>query len=89
MNRMLRQEWLIELGRISYCVYLIHLPLLQLGDYAIRIAAHHFNINFRHSGGLVVLFGTLVGTGFSVTIARVSWRIFEEPMVRRGYAYKY
>jgi peptidoglycan/LPS O-acetylase OafA/YrhL len=89
LNRMLHRKWLVELGRISYCIYLIHLPLLELGDYAIRFAAHHFSINFRHSGGLVVLFGAFVGTGFSIAVARISWRIFEEPMVRRGYAYRY
>jgi peptidoglycan/LPS O-acetylase OafA/YrhL len=89
INRVLCRKWLIELGRISYCVYLIHLPLLQSGHYVIRIVAHHFSINFRHSGGLVVLFGTLVGTALSIAIARISWRIFEEPMLRRGYVYKY
>jgi len=42
-----------------------------------------------HVLGIEVLLGGLLGIVLSVVIAKVSWRFFEQPMLRRGHAYKF
>jgi peptidoglycan/LPS O-acetylase OafA/YrhL len=70
-------------------VYLIHGRLIAAGRYIIGVSFQHFDIHFPHSGGIVVFAGALFGIALTFVIARVSWRILEQPMLLRGHAYKY
>lgn len=88
-QRVMCDRRLIQLGGISYCLYLIHVPLIDASRYALAMSLRHFGIHLRHSGSLVLFLGALLGIAMSVVVARLSWRILEQPMLRRGHAYKY
>jgi peptidoglycan/LPS O-acetylase OafA/YrhL len=88
-QRVLCNKQLIRLGGISYCVYLIHGRLIAAGRYIFGFSFQHFDIHFPHSGGIVTFAGALFGIALTLVIAKVSWRILEQPMLQRGHAYKY
>jgi peptidoglycan/LPS O-acetylase OafA/YrhL len=80
--RLARMRWLRELGRISYCVYIIHL--------VVNVACH--SLLRRASPGTrdwqgvsVTLFSALMTFG----LAWISWKIFEGPLVHLGHSFKY
>ncbi len=80
--RVMRIGWLRNVGRVSYCMYIIHL-VVDLFCHAILL----------HTRPRIV---TLAGAGVSVLaaiitygIAVVSWRIFEGPLVRIGHGFVY
>jgi len=81
-HRVLCHPWLMRLGTLAYCLYLLHYPLIQTGR---RVAASVFH---GHPEAAY-----LVGAGFGVAIAlalaMLSWRYFEKPMLRRGHRYQY
>ena len=78
----LRMPLLLELGTVSYCVYLIH----QVTNVSLHA------LIFRHVPRLSTPLGALV-TVLSVLIAycfaKLSWIYFEGPLQRRGHAFKY
>jgi peptidoglycan/LPS O-acetylase OafA/YrhL len=80
--RCARMRWLRELGRVSYCVYIIHL--------VVNVICHAL---LRHAApGTVGLRATAVTifAGFATFgIAWVSWKIFEGPLVRLGHSFRY
>jgi peptidoglycan/LPS O-acetylase OafA/YrhL len=77
-----RWKPLLEFGRISYCLYLIHsvVGYFCFGFLTRNIA--HFS-DFR--SGLVGVFSLAVAYG----LCEVSWTYFERPLVRRGHSFKY
>ena len=82
LEQMLRGRILRRLGTQAYCLYLIHISLMQ---------------NFRHplSRWLPELpaawwiAGGILGTGAALVIANWSWKYFERPLVMRGHRYQY
>jgi peptidoglycan/LPS O-acetylase OafA/YrhL len=76
LSSILRTRWLVALGRIAYCVYLVHMLTLVV----LETVATHLDLN-----GAAVQIGmrvlALLGT---LLIANVSWRYFEEPLIRLG-----
>jgi peptidoglycan/LPS O-acetylase OafA/YrhL len=70
------------LGEISYCVYLIHLPVLGLYFALLR------KTNPRITGGRDLLVSVLA-LALSLTLATISWRWFERPIVRWGHSFHY
>jgi peptidoglycan/LPS O-acetylase OafA/YrhL len=76
-GRALASQWLGYAGKVSYCVYLIHLPIFLLVG---RILKH----------SLGALQGTVVGDcvfvvstfGITFGLATASWYLFEEPILR-------
>ena len=76
-----------QLGDVSYCAYLIHVPLLKLGykfsEFSLRGAAFH------HTRGLTTLLACVVGYGLTLVIATISWHFVESPMLRKGHQYTY
>jgi peptidoglycan/LPS O-acetylase OafA/YrhL len=78
----LRTPLLLELGSVSYCVYLVHLVT--------NVSLHA--LVFHHAPRLSTPGGALI-TGVSILIAygiaKLSWIYFEGPLQRRGHAYKY
>jgi peptidoglycan/LPS O-acetylase OafA/YrhL len=89
-QRLLRTRWLIELGGIAYCVYLLHIPLMVVGR---SIVATYFpflrSIPLPHALGIEALTGGLVGVVLTLIVAKLSWRFFEQPLLRHGHAYRY
>lgn len=76
-NRTLR-----ELGTVSYCVYLIHISVVEGCR---RALASQFGESTKPTHFLSLVIGvTLV-----LIIAKLSWRFFEQPMLRRGHAFRY
>ena len=90
LRRLLCNRRLMELGGIAYCVYLVHAPLIAAGC---QLAPRYFSSLSRlpipHVLGLEVLAGGVLGTVVTLAVAKASWRFFEQPMLRRGHAYKY
>jgi peptidoglycan/LPS O-acetylase OafA/YrhL len=77
-----RTGWLRELGRISYCVYIIHV--------AVNVVCHamllHDTPRVSTPKGLgVSLLAVLITCGF----ATVSWILLEKPLLQRGHRFKY
>jgi peptidoglycan/LPS O-acetylase OafA/YrhL len=71
-----------EFGRISYCLYLIHLAVLYVCFRILAPGMRHFS-DWR--SGLVGVVSLVVAYG----ICQVSWRYFEHPLLQRGHRYTY
>ena len=77
-----RMAWLRELGKISYCVYLIHMAVgmfcqaLLIGLLR-RVSSWQFIA--ANCGAVVLTYG----------IARLSWAYFENPLLQKGHKYQY
>ena len=77
-----RSRWLAEIGRVSYCLYLIH-------D-AVRIGGTFMLKTLRpDSPSWEFVAVNAVAAVISFLIARLSWSFFEYPLLRRGHEFKY
>ena len=81
-GRFLKWSPLREMGRLSYCVYLIHLLVLGL-SYALLLHSRPSIASLR--GALVALFAF----GLTYLLAFLSWGFFEHPLLRRGHSHRY
>ncbi len=89
-ERVLCNRRLMELGGIAYCVYLVHTPLIVAARRLTPICFPFLRkLPIPYVVGIEVLLGGLLGIVASVAIAKISWRFFEQPMLRRGHAYKF
>jgi peptidoglycan/LPS O-acetylase OafA/YrhL len=77
-----RMPWLRELGRVSYCVYLIHLAVV-----VVLFAV--LNATLGHLTGLESFVGNVLAAILSYTISVTSWSYFEHPILRIGCSFKY
>jgi peptidoglycan/LPS O-acetylase OafA/YrhL len=78
----MRSKWLMRLGGISYCVYLIHFPVNGI--------LHSVLLGSRPSiAGLSGVSVTLLAAAVTVGLALLSWEYFEGPLLRLGHRYKY
>jgi peptidoglycan/LPS O-acetylase OafA/YrhL len=80
--RAMRLQWLRNLGRVSYCMYIIHL--------IVNLFCHTILLHTRPR------IDTLAGAGVSILaaivtygLAVVSWKILEGPLVRIGHGFVY
>lgn len=80
--RCMRISLLRRLGGISYCVYIIHMTINELGH---RFLMHQ-EPDFSHWQGVLITCSAFV---LSLTIASVSWKFFEKPLIRRGHRFTY
>jgi peptidoglycan/LPS O-acetylase OafA/YrhL len=77
-----RWPLLRKIGAVSYCMYLIHI--------VVDVACHAVILRATPKistplGAAVTLFAALLTYG----IARLSWHILEEPLLKRGHAFRY
>ena len=80
--RLFRFRPLRELGTVSYCVYLIHFLVLA--------ACHRLILGSAPSYGDLPGAGvTLLAFTLTIGIAKLSWKYFEQPLLRRGQACSY
>jgi peptidoglycan/LPS O-acetylase OafA/YrhL len=77
-----RRLWLRELGRVSYCLYLIHSGVILICGALLAAALKHG----RSWEGIAT---NAAAAMISYGIARASWVYFEHPLVKKGHAFKY
>ena len=78
----MRMRWLRELGAVSYCVYVIHLVVNLVCH---RVLLHGDPTIATPKGVVVTVFAGLL----TFALAKVSWVVFEGPLLRLGHKYKY
>src|SRR5208282_1823739 len=78
----MRARPLMALGTISYCVYLVHSPIL-IGLHRLLLHSNP-QLNDAHGGAV-----TLLAFATTLALAAVSWRLYEIPMIRRGHRHAY
>ena len=71
----LRLRWLRFVGKISYCLYLIHLPVLYIVD--ARLAKYH--LNYRWDIYLISFASSFI---VCLTLATLSWYLFESQLLK-------
>jgi len=80
--RISRWKFLREWGRVSYCVYLLHLGVLGLCHWVL----------LRSLPSLTTWAGvltTLLALALTCSLAQLSWTFFEKPFLNRGHRYHY
>lgn len=82
LARVTRWRVLRECGRVSYCIYLIHLAILGACHWV-------FFRSLPHLDDWPGLFVTVLAVILTWTIARLSWKYFEKPLIDRGHSYTY
>jgi peptidoglycan/LPS O-acetylase OafA/YrhL len=82
LARGMRWGLLMQLGGISYCVYLIHL-LINGACHALFL---HSSPSIDSLQGVIV---TILAAALTWAIAKCSWKYFEGPLMRRGHRYSY
>ena len=75
--RCLRVKWLMILGTISYCVYLIHELVLGITYFVVG----------RYTTSWAIT--TILALILTIVIAKCSWEYFEKPFVRLGHREHY
>jgi len=77
-----RWPFLIEIGGISYCMYIIHSAVNDIC---------HFGFSSPMNGisTFSSLAATVVAAGLTWSVAKLSWRYLESPMIRLGHRYRY
>jgi peptidoglycan/LPS O-acetylase OafA/YrhL len=78
----LRWRALRELGRVSYCVYIIHWAV----DWMVFKIAWHTTPRFDSVSAIGL---TVAAFACTLAIAELSWHYFEHPLIRRGHRYAY
>ncbi len=81
-SRFLQWSFLREMGRLSYCIYLIHLLFLGLCHALIRHQRPSIATISGVSTSLLALLLTLL-------LAKLSWHFFEHPLIHRGHLHNY
>lgn len=82
LEKILRNRALTGLGTLAYCLYLIHISVMQ----SLR---HPLISLFASSPRLAWILGGILGAGVSILLASLSWKYFEKPLLRRGHQYQY
>jgi len=78
----MRSKVLRNFGMISYCVYIIHYPVLA-GVHALLLRAQPDISDWKGAGA------TLFAALLTWSLAMLSWYYFEKPLVRRGHQFTY
>jgi peptidoglycan/LPS O-acetylase OafA/YrhL len=77
-----RLRFLAEMGRVSYCLYLIH--------EAVNLACHElFFHRLPRFDSWKTAQVSAVAALLSYGLAALSWKFFEHPLLRRGHQLKY
>jgi peptidoglycan/LPS O-acetylase OafA/YrhL len=77
-----RWRALRALGTVSYCLYVVHATIHQFAHFLLL----HARPQVYNAKGVAV---TVLALVVSLTVAGLSWRYFEKPLIRRGHGYSY
>jgi peptidoglycan/LPS O-acetylase OafA/YrhL len=79
MTSLLERRGIVAVGRISYGVYLYHMPVFVLLKVAFNSLAPDW-----HVGSYLVDFASfmLIGTALTLFVAAISFRVIERPLLR-------
>jgi peptidoglycan/LPS O-acetylase OafA/YrhL len=77
-----RMPWLRELGKVSYCMYIIH-EAVNLFSHVLLLKGTPQILN--RPGALT----TVIAAVLTYAIARMSWILFENPLLRYGHRFQY
>jgi peptidoglycan/LPS O-acetylase OafA/YrhL len=77
-----RWRWLREMGRVSYCVYIIHYAM----DWLVFRVIRHSSPRFDSFSAIGL---TFVAFALTFALAKFSWHFIEHPLIRRGHRFKY
>jgi peptidoglycan/LPS O-acetylase OafA/YrhL len=80
--KFLRSDTMRGVGKISYCLYLVHWGVLWM------IVRFGFHTKFGASPKLELALAPFALV-VSLAIAKLSWKFLESPMIRRGQRYTY
>jgi peptidoglycan/LPS O-acetylase OafA/YrhL len=80
--RISRWKFLREWGRVSYCIYLLHLGVLGLCHWVLLRSLP----SITNWAGVLT---TLLAVGLTWSLAQLSWTFFEKPLLNRGHHYHY
>jgi peptidoglycan/LPS O-acetylase OafA/YrhL len=82
LARIFRWGPLRELGKVSYCVYIIHRAV----NWSLHRTVLHGDPRFDNWPAIgVTLFSFVV----TMILAELSWHFFENPLIHRGHRYTY
>jgi peptidoglycan/LPS O-acetylase OafA/YrhL len=84
--RLLSAGWLRAFGKYSYCLYLIHLPVMRIVR-AYVLAPAEFSIFGSVWVGQLIFYAVATPAAFG--LAWLSWRYFEEPILRLKARFPY
>jgi peptidoglycan/LPS O-acetylase OafA/YrhL len=84
--RLLSAGWLRAFGRYSYCLYLLHLPVMRVVR-AYVLAPADFSIFGSVWIGQLVFYAAATPVAFG--LAWLSWRYFEAPILRLKARFPY
>jgi peptidoglycan/LPS O-acetylase OafA/YrhL len=76
--RMLSVGWLRAFGKYSYCLYLIHLPVMRVMRAFVLPPADFATMGSVWAGQLVFY---VIATTAAFALAWISWRVFEAPIL--------
>jgi peptidoglycan/LPS O-acetylase OafA/YrhL len=77
-----RWSFLIEMGRVSYCLYVIH--------QAVNVAVHETLLRATpRADSWRAILVTALAALVAYSLATLSWKFFEHPLIRRGHRYPY
>jgi peptidoglycan/LPS O-acetylase OafA/YrhL len=82
LARVMRNSFLREMGRLSYCIYIIHLSVL-----VVCFAAFLHEIPSLETPASFLVAG--ISFVLTYALAWLSFKYFEGPMLRRGHTFKY
>lgn len=77
-----RWPFLVEMGRLSYCLYVIH-QAVDLLSHEVLLGETPRFLDWKSAGV------TLLAAFLTYGLAKLSWISYEQPLLRRGHAYKY
>lgn len=82
LARLLRNRLLRSIGSLAYFLYLFHQPVLGLTHLVVRDSLPRLT----DAASLLTTLSALV---LLLAAARLSWHVFERPLIRRGYLSQY
>ena len=79
---LMRLGFLREIGGVSYCIYIIHMAIFL---FCHQLLLHTLPVVTDVKAAGVTFLAAFV----TYCLAKLSWKYFEQPMVRRGHGFQY
>jgi len=82
LAKLMRWRFLVWLGGVSYCVYLLHVSF----NYFVHQVFLHADPQIYNARGVGL---SVLALAMTLAVAKLSERYFEKPLIRRGHSYSY